>query len=121
MGRAVAYMLLVRGCFTAMRCCTIVLWLLAAFASANPAACWGPREGPRSSKDFPPGWNGLAPTPFRGWRSWYAFYTKMDQALIESVIDALTVPNRTVRGWEGKVSLCDLGYCSVGIDEGWEG
>ena len=45
----------------------------------------------------------------------------MDQTLIESVIDALTVPNRTVRGWEGKVSLCDLGYCSVGIDEGWEG
>ena len=26
-----------------------------------------------------------------------------------------------VKGWEGKVSLCDLGYCSAGIDEGWEG
>ena len=24
-------------------------------------------------------------------------------------------------GWAGKVSLCDLGYCAVGIDEGWEG
>lgn len=84
-------------------------------------------------------------------RSWYAYYTKMDQAMIVDVIDALAVKNRTVKGWEGKVSLCDLGYCAVsfettlrhrmlrsprrparartkpaphpqaGIDEGWEG
>ena len=36
-------------------------------------------------------------------------------------IDAVVAKNRTVKGWAGKVSLCDLGYCSVGIDEGWEG
>ena len=35
--------------------------------------------------------------------------------------DAASAKNRTVKGWEGKVSLCDLGYCSVGVDEGWEG
>ena len=38
--------------------------------------------------------------------------------MIEEVIDALTAKNRTVAGWEGKVSLCDLGYCTAGIDEG---
>ena len=77
--------------------------------------------GPRTSKAFPPGWNGLAKTPPRGWRSWYAYYTHMNQPMIEKAIDALAAKNRTVKGWEGKVSLCDLGYCSAGIDEGWEG
>jgi len=70
--------------------------------------------GPRTSTKFPPGWNGLAETPFRGWRSWYAFYTAMNQPMIEGVIDALAAKNRTVKGWEGKVSLCDLGYCAAG-------
>ena len=79
------------------------------------------KYGRRTSNDFPPGWNGLAKTPFTGWRSWYAFYTSMNQSIIEGVIDALAARNRTVKGWEGKVSLCDLGYCAAGIDEGWEG
>ena len=70
---------------------------------------------------FPPGWNKLAQTPFRGWRSWYAYYTQMNQDMITDVIDALAAKNRTVKGWDGKVSLCDLGYCAAGIDEGWEG
>eukprot|EP00040_Diaphanoeca_grandis_P044837 m.271969 g.271969 ORF g.271969 m.271969 type:complete len:602 (+) comp98455_c0_seq1:225-2030(+) len=77
--------------------------------------------GPRTSKAFPPGWNGLAKTPALGWRSWYAYYTNMDQSMISDVIDALTANNRTVKGWDGPVSLCDLGYCAAGIDEGWEG
>jgi hypothetical protein len=67
------------------------------------------------------GWNGLAMTPYRGWRSWYAYYTQMDQADIADVIDALTAKNRTVKGWDGKVSIADLGYTAAGIDEGWEG
>jgi alpha-galactosidase len=33
---------------------------------------------------------------------------------------ALATRNRTVAGHPSKVSLCDLGYCSVGVDEGWE-
>jgi len=37
------------------------------------------------------------------------------------VIDALAAKNRTVTGWDGPVSLCDLGFCAAGIDEGWEG
>ena len=88
--------------------------------SATPDGT-GKKWGPRTSSAFPPGWNGLAATPYRGWRSWYAYYTKMDQADIVDVIDALTKKNRTVKGWDGKVSLCDLGYCTAGIDEGWEG
>ena len=31
------------------------------------------------------------------------------------------VPLLRVAGWDGPVSLCDLGYCMAGIDEGWEG
>lgn len=58
---------------------------------------------------------------FSGWRSWYAFYTSFNQSMIVDVIDALSAKNRTVKGWEGQVSLCDLGYCSAGLDEGWEG
>lgn len=46
-----------------------------------------------------------------GWRSWYAYYTHMNEGMITEVVDALTAKNRTVKGWEGKVSLCDLGYC----------
>ena len=87
---------------------------------SGEAYCNAMRGWPkRSTAAFPPGWNGLARTPFRGWRSWYAFYTDMDQAQIENVITALAEKNRTVEGWEGKVSLCDLGYCAAGIDEGW--
>jgi|EP01047_Picozoa_sp_COSAG01_P043239 hypothetical protein len=36
--------------------------------SATPDGT-GKRWGPRTSKAFPPGWNGLAMTPYRGWRS----------------------------------------------------
>ena len=95
------------------------------FASASDAYCnGGAPDGsgktwpPHTSTAFKPGWNGLAQTPFTGWRSWYAYYTQMNQDMITGVIDALAEKNRTVKGWEGKVSLCDLGYCSAGIDEG---
>ena len=100
----------------------VLLGLAAALLlpDGGEAYCNAMRGWPkRSTTAFPPGWNGLARTPFRGWRSWYAFYTDMDQAQIEDVITALAEKNRTVEGWEGKVSLCDLGYCAAGIDEGW--
>jgi len=77
--------------------------------------------GPRTSTAFPPGWNNMTRTPHRGWRSWYAYYTHMNEDMIKEAVDALAAKNRTVKGWDGKVSLCDLGYCTAGIDEGWEG
>ena len=102
----------------------VVLLVAISFIAGASAYCNGMSRmgyGPRTSKAFPPGWNKLGQTPFRGWRSWYAYYTQMNQGMIEEVIDALASKNRTVKGWEGKVSLCDLGYCAAGIDEGWEG
>ena len=74
-----------------------------------------------ASKAYPPGWNGEARTPPQGWRSWNAFGNRITQDMMVSAVDAATAKNRTVKGWPGKVSLCDLGYCSVGVDEGWEG
>lgn len=97
------------------------LFVLLLLSTGVAAYCNGMRWPTRTSTAYPPGWNGLSKTPFRGWRSWYAYYTQMNQGMIESVIDALAAKNRTVQGWDGKVSLCDLGYCAVGIDEGWEG
>jgi alpha-galactosidase len=41
--------------------------------------------------------------------------------MMKDAVDAVVAKNRTVKGWDGQVSLCDLGYCAVGIDEGWEG
>jgi len=55
-----------------------------------------------------------------GWRSWNAFHTDISQNNILQAGEALIARNRTIAGHPGKVSLCDLGYCSVGVDEGWE-
>ena len=111
-----------------MRPATITLALLLLVLIVHPPAVHGycngmggQGYGPRTSKAYPPGWNGLVKTPARGWRSWYAYYTKMNQKMIEDAVDALAAKNRTVKGWDGKVSLCDLGYCTAGVDEGWEG
>ena len=35
--------------------------------------------------------------------------------------DALVAKEHAQAGTAANVSLCDMGYCSVGIDEGWEG
>ena len=70
---------------------------------------------------FAPGWNGQARTPPMGWRSWNAFGPRITQDMMMEAATAMTAKNRTVKGWDGNVSLCDLGYCSVGVDEGWEG
>ena len=51
----------------------------------------------------------------RAWRSWNAFLANIDDALIRSNIDALVA--KTKAG----VSLWDVGFTSIGIDEGWEG
>lgn len=74
-----------------------------------------------TSKAFPPGWNGLAKTPPLGWRSWNAFGNRITQDMMIGAAEALVAKTRRVPGREGNVSLCDLGYCSVGVDEGWEG
>ena len=74
-----------------------------------------------TASPFAPGWNGQARTPPMGWRSWNAFGPAITQDMMLSAATAIAAKNRTVKGWDGKVSLCDIGYCSVGVDEGWEG
>ena len=71
-----------------------------------------------NSTDYPPGWNGLVKSPPMGWRSWNAFGPGITNATFVAAIDAITA-----KLWEvdGKmVSLADVGYLRVGIDEGWE-
>eukprot|EP01051_Picozoa_sp_SAG22_P030579 SAG22_NODE_11936_length_463_cov_0.626374_1_plen_136_part_10 len=86
----------------------------------HPTVPVGPHNGGKS-KAFPPGFNGEARTPPQGWRSWNAFGPRITQDMMAMAVDAVVAKNRTVKGWDGKVSLCDLGYCAVGVDEGWEG
>ena len=54
-----------------------------------------------------------------GWRSWNAFGNHITQAMMIEAAQTL-VAKRQVPGLAANVSLCDLGYCSVGVDEGWE-
>ena len=86
----------------------------------SPTVPKGPNNGGKS-KAFPPGFNGEARTPPQGWRSWNAFGNRITQDMMTQAVDAVVAKNRTVAGWDGPVSLCDLGYCAVGVDEGWEG
>jgi hypothetical protein len=55
----------------------------------------------------------------RGWRSWNAFGINVDQTLMHEIAVALSLRNLTI--WDGSVvSLSDLGYVDVGIDDGWQ-
>ena len=66
---------------------------------------------------YPPGWNGLGERPQLGWRSWNQFGSAINASLILESARALA----RCRPQHGNASLCDLGFCSVGVDEGWEG
>ena len=57
--------------------------------------------------------NGLGLTPPLGWRSWNLFCANVNQSLIQSIMDGMVV-----KGSNG-VSLCDVGYCDVGLDDNW--
>jgi alpha-galactosidase len=77
-------------------------------------------SGSSLSHSFPPGWNSEARTPPLGWRSWNAFGNHITQDMMRQAMDALAAANRTIRG-KANQSLCkDIGFCSAGLDEGWE-
>jgi len=62
--------------------------------------------------------NGLAKLPPMGWRSWNLYGAKVNQTLIEGIMDGMV---KRVRAVDGKpTSLCDLGYCDVGLDDNWQ-
>lgn len=53
-----------------------------------------------------------------GWRSWNLFELDVDQALIEQQISGLVRKRHSIDGVP--TSLHDLGYTSVGLDDGWQ-
>ena len=60
----------------------------------------------------------LVPSPPRGWRSWNLYGNNVNQTLITGIMDGM-VKKQTFGG--GKpTSLCDLGYCDVGLDDHWQ-
>jgi len=62
--------------------------------------------------------NGLAKTPPMGWRSWNLYGANVNQKLIEGIMDGMVKKSREVDG--KPTSLCDLGYCDVGLDDNWQ-
>mgnify|MGYP006091369077 CR=1 FL=1 len=62
--------------------------------------------------------NGLALTPPQGWRSWNLFGNNVNQQLIMSIMKGMTDRSNMVDG--KPTSLCDLGYCDVGLDDNWQ-
>jgi len=62
--------------------------------------------------------NGLGRSPPMGWRSWNLYRDHVDQRLLEGVMRGLAVRRRLVDGVP--TSLCDLGYCDVGLDDAWQ-
>merc|ERR1719272_76196 len=70
---------------------------------------------------FPRGWNREATSPPMAWRSWNAFYANINDGIIRDSIAALV--NKSMVGADGKTptSLYDVGFHTIGIDEGWEG
>lgn len=62
--------------------------------------------------------NGLARTPPRGFRTWNQFGARISQQLMAELVDAMVSKKRTVNGVP--MSLADLGFTDVGIDDGWQ-
>lgn len=62
--------------------------------------------------------NGLARLPPMGWRSWNLYGHDVNQKLIEGIMDGMVKKSRMVDG--KPTSLCELGYCDVGLDDNWQ-
>jgi alpha-galactosidase len=62
--------------------------------------------------------NGLGLSPPLGWRSWNLYGNNVNQTLIMSIMKGMASRTRTVDG--KPTSLCDLGYCDVGLDDHWQ-
>jgi len=69
--------------------------------------------------------NGLAITPPQGWRSWNLYGRNVNQTLIESIMTGMETkgprPVPQIDGSAAKMmSLKDLGYDDVGLDDYWQ-
>lgn len=63
--------------------------------------------------------NGLALTPPLGWRSWNLYGGNPYQDQLEKIMNGM-VARRRKDHLGNLVSLCDLGYCDVGLDDLWQ-
>ena len=64
--------------------------------------------------------NGKGATPPMGWRSWNLYGHDVDQKLIEGIMDGMVTKRPLPDGSGTSKSLCDLGYCDVGLDDNWQ-
>jgi alpha-galactosidase len=62
--------------------------------------------------------NGLGLTPPMGWRSWNLYGANVNQKLLMQIMEGMVQRKRLVDG--KPTSLCDLGYCDVGLDDNWQ-
>jgi alpha-galactosidase len=62
----------------------------------------------------------VAQTPPMGWRSWNLFRGNVNQTLLESILRGVALNRRYDSYTDQYVSLCDLGYCDVGLDDNWQ-
>jgi len=63
--------------------------------------------------------DGLARTPPMGWRSWNCYGGDVADGVIRDTADALALKRPSPWGGEN-VSLIDLGFARLGVDDGWE-
>ena len=63
--------------------------------------------------------NGLAQTPPMGWRSWKQYHGDVDQSLMQQIMEGM-VDRGGADHANQPTSLCDLGYCDVGLDNNWQ-
>eukprot|EP00041_Stephanoeca_diplocostata_P026427 m.712695 g.712695 ORF g.712695 m.712695 type:complete len:436 (+) comp22965_c0_seq2:114-1421(+) len=63
--------------------------------------------------------NGLARTPPRGWRSWNCDHGDVNDTAIRKVIDAMVSRKRVIHDGSS-MTLFDLGFTHVGVDDGWQ-
>lgn len=80
---------------------------------------WAPPHTPTSPR-------GAAPPPARasgwrlppiGWSSWYGYTSNINEALILGIAEGFVTPRLLRNG--SSVSLADVGYRHVWIDDGW--
>eukprot|EP01048_Picozoa_sp_COSAG05_P006055 COSAG05_NODE_377_length_10608_cov_17.523361_5_plen_131_part_00 len=55
-----------------------------------------------------------------GWRSWNAYGGGVNQSKMTGTMDRMAERTRAVAGGQQKMSLLDLGYDNVGLDDNWQ-
>ena len=81
--------------------------------------CWRPFLGIQQLVFVHANDNGLALTPPLGWRSWNLYGGNVHQSKMIKIIDGMVRRNR-VDHLGNVISLSDLGYSDVGVDDVWQ-